>query len=54
MGRAEFVCLERLEGWGGDKVEWAEGGTVNLQAREGSCFKCVAVVVQTVNCALRV
>jgi len=51
MGRAEFVCLERWRG-GGDKV--GGGGTINLQAREGSCFKCVVVVVQTIDCALRV
>jgi hypothetical protein len=44
------VCLER--GGGFDKVEW--GGTINLQAREGSCFKCVVVVVQTIDCALGV
>lgn len=39
------------KGGGRCKVVW---GDVNLQAREGSCFKCVVVVVQTINYALRV
>jgi hypothetical protein len=38
-------------GEGGSYVEWA---AVNLRAREGSCFECVVVVLQTINCALLV